>query len=395
VERLLQKADCQVAIVGAGPAGAVAAAALAAEGFSVLLLDNRRPGAEKACAGGILRRALPHLPSDKSLAIPWQDAGVHSVCLTHQLAAELRADAGDALFQTVLRSEFDGALVEYAQRMGADVRFGENVRSVQTDGDCATITTADLCVRSKVVIGADGVNSVVARQCGLVRRLDVEPALVMRIEPDNMEPFRHHAFIDWDTPHLGYSWIFPKADHLSVGAVGCGANASREALEGWVRERCAEHAVGTGCRVVSDATAAFVPRFTSDLDRSGNRVLLVGDAAALVDCFTREGISWALWSGALAAKAISQFLEGKGQLSAYDRLLEQRLLPELRAATGIAQWFYSDPSGALGLMGKRDEVWEGFCALLRGNVRHQHLLMLISLADRLPPVLNPFRKTTV
>jgi geranylgeranyl reductase family protein len=375
-----QELECDAVVVGAGPAGATAAAALAGS-VSVVVLERKAVVEGKACAGGVLSRANKHLPPNALLR--WQDDGVRVFTLTHRQRDGFSRDARRPLVRAVLRSEFDRTLIQWAEQQGARVLFGHRVSRIDVEDAQVRVTTDGLRVHAKVVVGADGANSVTARQCGLVRRLDRDLALVMRVVPRDMRPFRHHAAIDWDSPPGGYSWLFPKLDHLSVGAVGPGAD--RAALATCARDHLNYHA-GDDCAVVSQSVG-LVPLATSDLDRAGDRVVLVGDAAALVDPFTREGITWALWSGRLAAQAALRFLRGSAPLEAYEHLLQRKLLPEPHAATAIARWFYADPGEARRSLRDRSWVWSGFCHSLTGRLTHRALcngLFLLPQGDAAP-----------
>jgi geranylgeranyl reductase family protein len=367
----------QVAVVGAGPSGSATAASLAAAGISVILIDKRQSGTEKPCAGGILERAVSRLPETRPDANLWQD-GITRFALSCDLRAGFERRTWRPLVRTVLRARFDEWLAECARAAGAELLSGQAVTSVLVEDEHVMVETERTRLRAEVLVGADGASSLVARQCGMIGRLDLEPAFVMKVKPVDMRSFRHRAAIDWNTPPGGYSWVFPKGDHLSIGAVGPAAGCRD--LAGYAGELMRRD-VGESANLVSEVCAC-VPVPTSEIRRALRRVLLVGDAAALVDPFTREGISWALWSSQLAAEAVLVFLKGEAQsLLLYEELLERELLPELRAAGELAQWFYSNPSSAHRLLRDKLLVWHAFCRLLTGRMSHRDLLRKLPTHD--------------
>ena len=379
VSRATRTLEHQVVIAGGGPAGSTAAAALASAGISVVVLEKRRSTGDKPCAGGILRRTMRIMPKALASCAKWQDE-IRKFYLSCGSSEGFERSTRGPLAYTVLRTEFDKLLAEHAERSGAQVLRGQCVERVEVDAGLVVAETRDLRVRARVLIGADGAGSLVARQFDMVRRLDLEPAFVMRVAPPAMGPWRGRVAIDWDAPAGGYSWVFPKADHLSAGAVGQASTCEelRKRTRG-ILAAC----VGTAPKEMSESFGC-VPLGTSDLDRARERVLLVGDAASLVDPFTREGLSWAFWSAQLAAKAATAFLGGRTRsLLSYEALLEEELLPELRAAAEVAEWFYSDPLSAHRMLRDSPLVWHAFCRVLTGRISYRALLRkLPSLASR-------------
>lgn len=367
-----------IAIVGAGPAGSTAAAALARAGVSVVVVDRKSEEDEKPCAGGILYRAIRCLPRD--IVVPWLGGDVNELILTSG-SDFFQRRTPRPLFRTVLRKDFDRALAEQAERYGAQIMMGTNISQVEPDESGVTLSAGSLRIRARAVIGADGTPSTVAYRCGMVRRLDLEPTMVMQVIPRDMEQFRRRVYIDFNTPAGGYAWIFPKDDHLSVGSGGPGV--TKEAMINSA-ECCLERFAGSRCQIISRRFAC-IPLPSSDISRTSDRIILTGDAAGLVDPFTREGISWAIESGKLAAKAVLGFLNGQSKLQTYENLLERKILPELRAAGGITAWAYEDPARAHRWLRERWYFWLGFCGLLTGQVSHRSMYAGLRIITRIAP----------
>jgi choline dehydrogenase-like flavoprotein len=136
-----QELECDAVVVGAGPAGATAAAALAGS-VSVVVLERKAVVEGKACAGGVLSRANKHLPPNALLR--WQDDGVRVFTLTHRQRDGFSRDARRPLVRAVLRSEFDRTLIQWAEQQGARVLFGHRVSRIDVEDAQVRVTTDGL-----------------------------------------------------------------------------------------------------------------------------------------------------------------------------------------------------------------------------------------------------------
>lgn len=294
-----------VAVVGAGPAGAWTAALLARRGARVLLVDPSHPR-EKPCGGGITGRALA-LVGD---AIPKQVESV-SIASARFLDSQAMLDVTVPLsgqstpLVVASRAAFDGALYQAAQTAGA-TPAPVRVVALQREGEGFELVTADKRrFSASFLVGADGANS-------LVRRRMATP---FRREQLSMATgfFAHGVTSDEivieimsDPP--GYVWSFPRPDHLAVGICAqADSGAHVDALRSIVRNWIETTGIAEGARLESYSWP--IPSLRSNdfqsLDVSGRGWLTVGDAAGLVDPITREGIFFALQSAIAAADAIS------------------------------------------------------------------------------------------
>lgn len=329
-----------VAIVGAGPAGSTAARELARGGMRVAVFDKARFPRPKTCGGGLLGRTLDWLELDVS-------GVVEAACFR----AELHHHGPDLSFATersrpvvsmVMRSEFDTRLLREAAAAGAHVFEGVGLRSVQVVGSRVELDTDAGRVSANFVIGADGANSGVARSGGFPALREIAPALEgeLTVPPDLLRRFAGVARFDFGVVPRGYGWVFPKRDHLSVGVLttrrgACNLN------EEYVRylER-----LGLGKPLAETRRGYVIPLRPRAGLFARERILLVGDAAGLVDPITAEGISAAVVSGRLAARAV---LGGDGApervYDLYRRTLEAALLRDLRTARWLARALYDFP----------------------------------------------------
>jgi geranylgeranyl reductase family protein len=330
-----------VAVIGAGPAGSMAAMALAHQGASVVLLEKESLPRYKVCGGGLLARARHLLPADLFFPIEREIYAAELNLLDSDRHFVVRRDF--PVVTMVMRSDFDNALVEYAQRKGAHVRAGCEVKSIEPEAKGVILRTTNGTVSARFAIAADGAKGAVMKKLGLVDSRYAIPAVEWEIRVDDatFERFSKTARFDYGaTPH-GYGWIFPKKDHLSVGllTVQRGRYPLKKAAEDYI------YRILDRSSVLDVVQHGFVipvePQRGSLVHR---RLVLTGDAAGFADPLTAEGITHALLSGQLAAQAILQgdFDETK-VADSYQREVSARILKELRLARLLANGLYMKP----------------------------------------------------
>ncbi|MGH2461239.1 MAG: FAD-dependent monooxygenase, partial [Chloroflexota bacterium] len=168
-------------VVGAGPAGATAAARLADAGLQVALIDRSAPPRDKPCGGGLSPKAYRLLEVDVSDLVM---ARPRSVVLSAPRSRSVSLESRAGEIWMVQRAAFDQRLVEHAQTRGATLLAGPVVRRVipGSGGSPATVETDRGLIRAGAVVGADGADSVVARGAGLRPRRDREYVLALEAE---------------------------------------------------------------------------------------------------------------------------------------------------------------------------------------------------------------------
>jgi geranylgeranyl reductase family protein len=273
-------------VVGAGPAGSVTAYHLARAGASVVLLDRARFPRDKPCGGGVTVRAARLLPFPLD---PVVEDRIDVVELRlRSRACEHRCSSPIVLMTQ--RRRLDAFLVERAVDAGATFRDGVRV----SDPSALSADT---------IVAADGVNGVCARQLGLAGRTVHGVALEgdARLE----DQFRSRIVFELEALRGGYAWVFPKGDHVNVGVGGWEGEAPRlrEALRSFVAtNQLSELTSVRGYRLPVGDSATPLAR---------GRVLVVGDAAGLVDPLSGDGIYEAFLSARFAADVILDFLGGR------------------------------------------------------------------------------------
>ncbi|MDX2194534.1 MAG: geranylgeranyl diphosphate reductase [Gemmatimonadales bacterium] len=302
--------DCVV--VGGGPAGATAAADLAAAGRSVLLLD--RAGRIKPCGGAVPPQLLADFDVPESVLCNKVD-GARIIAPSHRKAD---MPIGNGFVGMVDRGPFDEWLRERARGLGAERRTGLfNALEQQPDGTALVRYKAGrsrgdalATVRARMVIGADGALSAVARQA--MPKVVDEAQFVFAYHEVVESPAEQTAeFLQsrCDVYYEGtlspdfYAWVFP---HGPTTSVGTGSLQQGFAL----RRAVAELRARTGLDRVATIREEGAPIPLKPLSRwdNGRNVVLAGDAAGVVAPASGEGIFYAMTGGREAARAVHEAL---------------------------------------------------------------------------------------
>jgi geranylgeranyl reductase family protein len=348
-----------VLVIGAGPAGSVAALVLGRGGARVALVDKARFPRDKACGDLVGPRGVQTL-ADLGIDLVGPTVGDMEVVGPSGRTVLLRASPGRTYpghAVVARRARFDADLYEAALASGAvphtgragAAHFSEEGElagfDVHTDKGEAVRLTAD------VVIGADGALSRVGAAAGLVNEAQVLWAFAVRAYVEGRPPLPRIHF--WEPFRMGgypgYGWVFPGEDGqanigLGVGARGdrrSGARASRD-LGAFVSS------TGLDPSAVGRTLGGWLKMGMVGTDPARGRTLLVGDAAGLVNSLQGEGIAEAMGSARAAAEAILAAGPG-GAARIYKSELARRYAPYAATTAPVTSWMIDHPRAVAGI----------------------------------------------
>jgi digeranylgeranylglycerophospholipid reductase len=316
--------DCDLLIVGGGPAGLIAAreAARAARTLSVILIErDGRVGTPVRCGEGVGSRGLSEFldPGPRAAHAPWISRRITRVVFRAPDGCEVRVAEGDVGY-ILDRTAFEPVLASQATDAGADIRTGTEAVAMRREADRWIVridaTAGRSEVRARVVIGAVGVESAVGRWAALdtrVRARDMESCAQYVVEDSAIDADAIVLHFGDNVAPGGYAWVFPKGPRsANVGLGVLGLRARGRPAVAWLDDYLTAHLPNARVsrRTVGGViVAATLPRTFAD------GLLLCGDAAHMINPLSGGGIVNAMKSGRLAAQTSVAALRG-GDVSA-------------------------------------------------------------------------------
>jgi digeranylgeranylglycerophospholipid reductase len=300
--------DVDILVVGAGPAGAVAAwqARLAAPALEVVLLErDRAVGSPVRCAEGVGDAGLREFVNPDGA--DWVSRRITDVILQAPDDTEVVL-ANCGLGWILDRTRFDAHLAAEAAGAGVQVLVGAEATGMSRNGDGRWHVRVkergrDELYRARIVIGADGVETMVGRWAGLDTRVparDMESCAQYVLQGIDVNPDAIYLQFSNAIAPGGYAWIFPKA--VGVANVGLGLVAlktdgrnARQYLDSWVARRFPSAAR-------TSYTVGGVIVHTTIKKTYADGVLVAGDAAHMLNPLSGGGITNAMKAGRLAGR---------------------------------------------------------------------------------------------
>ncbi|MDH7514782.1 MAG: NAD(P)/FAD-dependent oxidoreductase [Bacteroidota bacterium] len=313
-----------VVVIGAGPAGSVAALGIAREGFSVLLLEkDPQVGIPVRCGEAVSARSLEALTD---VDPHWITATIRRFRLVAPSGAMVEPDIGGHGY-ILDRVRFDGDLARAAVDAGAVLLTDAYAYGLVTgangfegvlyehEGECRRVS-------ARIIIGADGVESRVGRWAGIETAAtlrDMECCTQMTLS--NIDTARDTCTFYFGSAIApeGYLWVFPKGDRQANVGIGISGTAAQKRRPiSFLREFVSSHFPGA---VVSRVVAGGDPCAETLRRITAQNVVLVGDAARQVNPLSGGGITSGMQAAEMAARAVVRALREKrpSRLSEYPR----------------------------------------------------------------------------
>jgi geranylgeranyl reductase family protein len=359
--------DYDVVIVGAGPAGSTTARRAAQAGLNVVLVDKAKFPRDKPCAGGVRHFVTELLDFDPKETLHRRISGLALFSPSGFRVDCVPQDRSKPGY-TVMREEFDNLLFQKAVEAGAETKEETSIVKVEQQKERVVATTSENeTMSAKFVVGADGINSVVAKELGFYRGWEGKTAgVAIEMEAEvgsnkvkeicgEVSGYDAELLLLWfgDLPN-GYIWCFPKKSVLSLGA-WCRQDIARDVrgtFNKWFAKFKEQYSIDPN--IVSDSSARFPIVPAKEIVKG--RALLVGDAAGLVDAFTGEGIPYAIHSGIVAASVLKDAVRNPQLLRNYRDQCRKSIINDLMVSSSMASLFY-----------KRTKSMETLCRFFRDD----------------------------
>lgn len=323
--------EYDVVVIGAGPAGSSAARQLALGGLSTLVVDAQQFPRTKLCGNLISGFCQSLLPDSLPRGLL---RGTARGAIVQYGSHELELVRKTPMASFVGRDDFDQFLLTAAVSAGAEFRPLHKVVDVATS-EAALLVRFDngTEVTSRFIIGADGAVGRISRLVRGRRYRRFEQGLSFAVEiprqqfnPDCVPP-DELIFLDVKSIPGGYAWIFPEGNVYNIG-IGAGmffARGLRAQFVSYVRDRLVDPDFEFPVRAHPLPVGGIARR----LSRDG--ILLVGDAAGVIDPISGEGIGFAVLSGQIAAESIIRHPGSRRRAEkTYRQLFKRRLISQLR-----------------------------------------------------------------
>ena len=328
------------AIIGGGPAGATAAYFLSSAGKKVILFEKQSLPRYKTCGGGIISIVNSILPFELKEVV--ENYCFRAELYDHRAELNFSSCRDKPIIMMVMRQEFDNYLLNKAKERGAEIFDETSVTDLRNLDEYVEVITSNSKIRANFLLAADGAAGIAVRKIGIKKYITRLPALEneLFVKEDIYEKYKYSARFDFDIIPFGYGWVFPKDHHLSVGVVRMkkGKTNLNFMLEKYLNK------LGIKDIIKAEKHGFYIPVGCGLKTYVNDRIILTGDAAALADPVTGEGISSAILSGKYAAQAVIECNYKKKHLkNIYDGKIKSSIIREHNYAKIISELVYTYP----------------------------------------------------
>lgn len=360
-----------VIIIGAGPAGSLLAYLLSQKGYSNLVIEKKKLPRYKACGGGLTIKAIDQLPYKIDSVI--ENAASGGI-LTYKGHPLFKVDHKNVVAKYVMRDQFDSYLIQKATEIGTELIENVTVTNISNNSHLISVDVSGKIYISKILVGADGVNSFVAKHFGLLtdRRTGVALEAEVFVPKKSLEQQSTYALFDFGVIKNGYGWIFPKSDHFSVGvyhAKETKIKGLNQSLNAFIK--CQSILQG---HKIKGIKGHQIPLGGIDSVLHTSNGLLLGDAANLAEPWLGEGIYYAFRSARIAAEEIDLFLSKENYpLTHYTERINSEIVSQFKHAKTLSNLVYRFPHRLSNILSKSPIMQKAIFDNIRGDISFSHL----------------------
>lgn len=368
--------DYEVIIVGAGPGGSTAARYCAQSGLRTLIIEKEKFPRYKPCGGCLSLKAHQLLKLDLSSVI---ENTIYGAKFSYRFKNLFFIESKTPIAYMVMRDRFDQFLLDEALRKGSHFLDGEKVTGViEKENKIEVTLEKGKKLFCRFLIGADGAGSLIARSIFPSSNetqwngIAIEGEFPLEASKGfPMEEF-HLVHLDFGGVPNGYGWVFPKKDRLSIGMGGIFQENRKMKLRDYFE------AFRKGLPYLEEGKMERLmghplPSFYHERQKvSRGRILLVGDAAHLMDPLQGEGIYYAILSGQLAAQAIIQSTEkGITPSEYYQESIHLHISENLKWALPFSRFVYRFTKLAYEALKNYPELAHFYLQVLEGKENYK------------------------
>jgi len=343
------KKEFDVIIVGGGPSGASCAISFAESGLQVALVDKASFPRDKTCGDALSIDVINQVSwMSASLAEKFKEYqnkiasyGVKIFSADHSsIDIPLIYKGAKGCGYVFPRLDFDNLLFQHAKEYN-NIHVFENseVKKIEQTKDAVIVTTKDIQIEAPIIVGADGAHSIVSKQLSDIEVDKEHYCAGLRIYYEGITGFNNDNMIElhfFKDVVPGYLWLFPLADNkanVGIGMLSSAVAKKRVNLKETLQRLITNHPDikerFKNAKALETVKGYGLPLGSKKRNISGERFLLTGDAASLIDPLTGEGIANAIRSGRIAATHVMACFKTNDFSAAFNKSYDKEIYDKM------------------------------------------------------------------